>query len=184
MLIGVGISEPYKAQRLAHDVLAKFGRRQTPKPPATVGKSPIREEVVHFIDKKMPGGLPKKTARKLLDIEDANYVPIIREPQRTNAETEAGFYFPGCGSERLFSRVVLTTQAMLWHADVQPIFAARPFVLWLSAARQWHARQSAANYHGQTSVVSPRDQHTELSRFQDRSGELWHLLRQACELRV
>lgn len=114
----VGVA--YKAQRIAHDFLSKFARKQTEKPPATIGKPPIREQVVHFINKKMPGGLPKQTARKLLDIEDANYVPIIRDPKQT-AETEAVFYFPGCGSERLFSQVGLATQAMLWHAGVQTV---------------------------------------------------------------
>jgi Fe-S oxidoreductase len=86
-----------------------------------VGKAPVKEQVIHFINKKMPGGLPKKTARALLDIEDADYVPIIRNPQTTTAETEAVFYFPGCGSERLFSQVGLATQAMLWHAGVQTV---------------------------------------------------------------
>jgi Fe-S oxidoreductase len=69
----------------------------------------------------MPGGLPKKTARALLDIEDKDYVPIIRNPAATTAETEAVFYFPGCGSERLFSQVGLATQAMLWHSGVQTV---------------------------------------------------------------
>ena len=115
-MVGVG----YKLQRLAHDVLSKFARKQTSAPPATVGKSPIREQIVHFINKKMPGGLPKQTARKLLDIEDADYVPIIRPPS-VPADTEAVFYFPGCGSERLFSQVGLATQAMLWHAGVQTV---------------------------------------------------------------
>ena len=69
----------------------------------------------------MPGGLPKKTARALLDIEDKDYVPIIRNPATTTADTEAVFYFPGCGSERLFSQVGLATQAMLWHAGVQTV---------------------------------------------------------------
>jgi Fe-S oxidoreductase len=77
--------------------------------------------VIHFINKKMPGGLPKKSARALLDIEDNDYVPIIRNPKGTNTETEAVFYFPGCGSERLFSQVGLATQAMLWHAGVQTV---------------------------------------------------------------
>jgi FAD/FMN-containing dehydrogenase/Fe-S oxidoreductase len=111
----------YKAQRLANEVLKKFAKRQTTNPPASVGKAPLREEVIHFINKKMPGGLPKKTARKLLDIEDANYVPIIRDPSRTTTDSEAVFYFPGCGSERLFSQVGLATQAMLWHAGVQTV---------------------------------------------------------------
>ena len=111
----------FKAQRLAHDVLKLAARKQTSAPPATVGTAPLKEQVVHFINKKLPGGLPKRTARALLDIEDKAYVPIIRNPQATTAETEAVFYFPGCGSERLFSQVGLATQAMLWHAGVQTV---------------------------------------------------------------
>ncbi|WKB55219.1 FAD/FMN-binding oxidoreductase [Eleftheria terrae] len=111
----------FKAQRLANDVLRGLARRQTAKPPATVGPAPVKEQVIHFINKKMPGGLPKKTARALLDIEDKDYVPIIRNPKSTTADSEAVFYFPGCGSERLFSQVGLATQAMLWHAGVQTV---------------------------------------------------------------
>jgi Fe-S oxidoreductase len=111
----------YKAQRFAADLFSVPARRQTQQPPATIGKAPIKEQVVHFVNKKMPGGLPKQTARKLLDIEDANYVPIIRNPGSTHVDSEAVFYFPGCGSERLFSQVGLATQAMLWHAGVQTV---------------------------------------------------------------
>ncbi|GAA7762952.1 MAG: FAD-linked oxidase [Burkholderiaceae bacterium] len=111
----------YKAQRLGNELLKKFARKQTQHPPATVGKPPVQEQVIHFINKKMPGNLPKKTARALLDIEDNEIVPIIRNPKQTTAETEAVFYFPGCGSERLFSQVGLATQAMLWHVGVQTV---------------------------------------------------------------
>ncbi|SFE24232.1 DUF3683 domain-containing protein [Paracidovorax konjaci] len=111
----------FKAQRAVVDLLRAVGRRQTAHPPATVGTAPVKEQVIHFVNKKLPGGLPKKTARALLDIEDKNYVPIIRNPAATTAETEAVFYFPGCGSERLFSQVGLATQAMLWHAGVQTV---------------------------------------------------------------
>lgn len=111
----------YKAQRLGNDVLKKFAKKQTAHPPATVGKAPVREQVIHFINKKMPGNLPKKTARALLDIEDNEIVPIIRDPKATTPESEAVFYFPGCGSERLFSQVGLATQAMLWHVGVQTV---------------------------------------------------------------
>ena len=111
----------FKAQRLANRLLARMAKKQTAAPPATLGSAPIKEQVIHFINKKMPGGLPKKTARALLDIEDKDYVPIIRNPVATTAETEAVFYFPGCGSERLFSQVGLATQAMLWHAGVQTV---------------------------------------------------------------
>jgi len=111
----------FKAQRALSDLLRPVARRQTAAPPATLGPAPLKEQVIHFINKKMPGGLPKKTARALLDIEDRNYVPIIRDPKGTTADTEAVFYFPGCGSERLFSQVGLATQAMLWHAGVQTV---------------------------------------------------------------
>ena len=116
-MVGLGM----KAQRIAHDVLKLAARKQTSAPPATVGAAPIKEQIIHFINKKMPGNLPKKTARALLDIEDKDYVPIIRNPQATTSDTEAVFYFPGCGSERLFSQVGLATQAMLWHAGVQTV---------------------------------------------------------------
>lgn len=116
-MVGVG----FKVQRVANDLLRSLARKQTAKPPSSLGKAPVKEQVIHFINKKMPGGLPKKTARALLDIEDKDYVPIIRNPLNTTAETEAVFYFPGCGSERLFSQVGLATQAMLWHAGVQTV---------------------------------------------------------------
>jgi FAD/FMN-containing dehydrogenase/Fe-S oxidoreductase len=111
----------FKAQRAANNLLRGLANAQTAKPPSTVGPAPLKEQVIHFINKKMPGGLPKKTARALLDIEDKNYVPIIRDPGKTSADSEAVFYFPGCGSERLFSQVGLATQAMLWHAGVQTV---------------------------------------------------------------
>ncbi|MGE8320870.1 MAG: DUF3683 domain-containing protein [Comamonas sp.] len=116
-MVGVG----FKAQRAAVDLFKGLGRRQAAHPPATVGTAPIKEQVIHFINKKLPGGLPKQTARALLDIENKDYVPIIRDPKATTSETEAVFYFPGCGSERLFSQVGLATQAMLWHAGVQTV---------------------------------------------------------------
>jgi FAD/FMN-containing dehydrogenase/Fe-S oxidoreductase len=112
----------YKAQRLGHGALHVLGEAQARRPPATTGgRPPVREHVIHFVNKKMPGGLPKRTARALLDIEDRNYVPIVRDPARTTSDSEAVFYFPGCGSERLFSQVGLATQAMLWHAGVQAV---------------------------------------------------------------
>jgi FAD/FMN-containing dehydrogenase/heterodisulfide reductase subunit C len=111
----------YKAQRAAHGLLKTLARAQTLRPPATTGKPAMREQVVHFVNKRMPGGLPKKTARALLDIENPDYVPIIRDPAATNSDTEAVFYFPGCGSERLFSQVGIATQAMLWHVGVQTV---------------------------------------------------------------
>jgi Fe-S oxidoreductase len=116
-MVGIG----YRAQRWANDFFRLAARAQTRKPPASVGRAPLKQQVIHFVNKKMPGNLPSRTARAMLDIEDARYVPILRDPQATSADSEAVFYFPGCGSERLFSQVGLATQAMLWHVGVQTV---------------------------------------------------------------
>ncbi|MGC2164738.1 MAG: DUF3683 domain-containing protein [Gallionella sp.] len=108
----------YKAQRLGYQFARHAGliRGLTSRPPASVGRAPIKAQVIHFINKPMPGNLPKKTSRALLDIEDHNVVPVIRNPDKLNEDSEAVFYFPGCGSERLFGQVGLATQAMLYEA--------------------------------------------------------------------
>jgi FAD/FMN-containing dehydrogenase/Fe-S oxidoreductase len=117
LMVDVG----FTVQRWANDVFKRFAKTQTSSPKSSVGLPAVKEQVIHFVNKKMPSGLPKRSARALLDIEDRNYVPIIRDPKITQAESEAVFYFPGCGSERLFSQVGLATQAMLWHAGVQTV---------------------------------------------------------------
>ena len=117
---GVLIDWGYRAQRVANRLLQPLAKRQTRQPPLTTGGQPaLRAQVVHFINKPMPGKLPKKTARALLDIEDPKVIPIIRDPQKVTEESDAVFYFPGCGSERLFSQVGLATQAMLYELGAQ-----------------------------------------------------------------
>ncbi len=111
----------FKLQRFGVDLFKKFGQKQMKAPPATVGKPKITQQVIHFVNKKLPSKLPTKTARALLDIEDSKIVPIIRNPKSTTTTSEAVFYFPGCGSERLFSQVGLATQAMLWHVGAQTV---------------------------------------------------------------
>ena len=111
----------YKVQRLGNRIFRAAAKKQTEAPPSTTGRPRMAEQVIHFVNKKMPGKLPNKTARALLDIEDNKIVPVIRDPATASSETEAVFYFPGCGSERLFSQVGLATQAMLWHVGVQTV---------------------------------------------------------------
>ncbi|PKO25813.1 MAG: FAD-linked oxidase [Betaproteobacteria bacterium HGW-Betaproteobacteria-8] len=112
-MIGFG----YRAQRLAHAVFNKLGLLTAFKkrPPATLGKPEIKAQVIHFLNRPMPKSMPAKTSRALLGIEDDTMVPVIRNPQKTNEDSDAVFYFPGCGSERLFSTVGLATQAMLYE---------------------------------------------------------------------
>ncbi len=113
----VMIEWAYKGQRLAHGIGRRLGlfKQQTARPPSSVGKPSIQTSIIHFINKPMPGNLPKKTSRALLDIEDNSVIPIIRNPNRASEDADAVFYFPGCGSERLFGQVGLATQAMLYE---------------------------------------------------------------------
>jgi FAD/FMN-containing dehydrogenase/Fe-S oxidoreductase len=111
----------YASQRVGNVLLGPWVKAQTAQPPASLGKPAVREQVIHFFNKKMPGHLPKKMSRALLDIEDKEIVPVIRDPAKTSVDSEAVFYFPGCGSERLFSQVGLATQAMLYEVGVQTV---------------------------------------------------------------
>ena len=113
----------YQAQRLGYQLAKSFKliQSQVKHPPATLGRAPMKAQVIHFMNKPMPGGLPKRTSRALLDIEDAQTVPVIRNPALPLEGRDAVFYFPGCGSERLFSQVGLATQAMLYHVGATTV---------------------------------------------------------------
>jgi hypothetical protein len=77
----------------------------------------------HPLHQQEDAGRPaQEDGARLAGHRRPDYVPIIRNPPgHHESDTEAVFYFPGCGSERLFSQVGLATQAMLWHAGVQTV---------------------------------------------------------------
>lgn len=112
----------FKAQRrISQSVRGLLlARGQLKHPPRTVGNAPIKEQIIHFFNRPLPKNVPSKTARALLGVDDPNIIPVIRNPELAE-DTEAVFYFPGCGSERLYSQVGLATQAMLWEAGVQTV---------------------------------------------------------------
>ena len=112
----------YRGQRLAHQLWRRFivGNRQS-LPASTTGRMTVSEQVINFVKKPMPGGLPTQTTRAMLGVEDDKVVPILRDPARINDESDALFYFPGCGSERLFSEVGLATLAMLYDVGAQTV---------------------------------------------------------------
>jgi FAD/FMN-containing dehydrogenase len=117
----------YAAQRLGWRIgrALKLTQPQLAHPPATLGRPRLAAQVVHFVNRPMPGNLPRLTSRALLDLEDPTVVPILRDPVKVGAlneaERDAVFYFPGCGSERLFSQVGLATQALLFDLGVQTV---------------------------------------------------------------
>ncbi|MBE9526136.1 MAG: DUF3683 domain-containing protein, partial [Proteobacteria bacterium] len=122
----VMIEWSYKGQRLGHQLSKYFGlNRKGRLPHITHGKMPINEQVINFVKKPMPADIPSQTARQLLGIEDSSIIPILRDvnklKQLADEEQDAVFYFPGCGSERLYSQVGLATLAMLYHAGAQTV---------------------------------------------------------------
>ncbi len=115
----------YAGQRFAHKLAKKLhliGEKKLPA--ATTGKMEVKAQIINFMKKPMPGNLPMQTMRAMramLGAEDDKTVPIVRDPLKVNDESEAVFYFPGCGSERLFSEVGLATLAMLHHTGAQTV---------------------------------------------------------------
>ena len=122
MMRKVMIEWAYKGQRIGHKLARYFGLLPRGKQPhVTYGKMPVKEQVINFVKKPMPADIPSQTARQLLGVEDNTIVPILRDVNKLNDDSEAVFYFPGCGSERLYSQIGLATMAMLYDAGVQTI---------------------------------------------------------------
>ena len=92
-----------------------------PRPAATTGKMTTATQIVNFVSKPLPPKLPQQTLRQLLALEDDKNIPILRDAEKTNDQSDAVFYFPGCGSERLFSQIGMATLAMLFDAGTQTV---------------------------------------------------------------
>jgi FAD/FMN-containing dehydrogenase/Fe-S oxidoreductase len=115
----------WKSLRYLYPALSKASST----PASTRGKMKIQAQVVHFMKKPMPANIPSQTTRGLLGIEDDKVIPILRNPDKVSdlitkddsEESEAVFYFPGCGSERLFSQIGMATLAMLYETGVQTV---------------------------------------------------------------
>jgi FAD/FMN-containing dehydrogenase/heterodisulfide reductase subunit C len=111
----------YRAQRLAAAIARRLRITKEQQPAATTGLTRASQQIVHFMRKPMPAKIPKQTSRALLNIEDNKVIPIIRDSAKVTEDSETVFYFPGCGSERLFSDISLATLAMLYEEGVQTI---------------------------------------------------------------
>ncbi len=90
-------------------------------PAATTGTTPARQQIVHLVRKPMRAKVPARPLRSLIGAEDPTHVVIISDPQKTRSESDAVFYFPGCGSERLFSQIGLATLAMLCESGARTV---------------------------------------------------------------
>ncbi|MFQ5345229.1 MAG: DUF3683 domain-containing protein [Mariprofundus sp.] len=109
----------YAGHRLMNKLARLFGMVQKT-PAAKRNLDGVEAQVINFIERPLPS-LSYGTARQKLGIEssDKNMIPVLRDPNRSNGR--AVFYFPGCGSERLFSQVGLATQAMLFDLGINVV---------------------------------------------------------------
>ncbi|MGD2083280.1 MAG: DUF3400 domain-containing protein, partial [Chromatiales bacterium] len=113
----------FKGINLAHTMAKRLGvlGRGAERPANTTGEPRIREQVIELVRRPMRAPVPRHTLRSALGLEDPQTVPILRDPERGSEEAEAVFYFPGCGSERLFSEVGMATVAMLFETGAQTV---------------------------------------------------------------
>jgi len=109
----------YAGQRLLYGLAKRAGLiKKTPA--AKRNLDGVAAQVINFVERPLPA-LPLKTARQSLGIESdgKSMIPVLRDPARANGR--AVFYFPGCGSERLFSQVGLATKAMLFDLGLNVV---------------------------------------------------------------
>jgi len=107
----------YRSQRTASRLLRRLRRNhRNHLPAATTAPPTVRSQLVNFVAKPMPATVPRQTLRAVLGLEDSRMVPILRDPGKVSETADAVFYFPGCGSERLFSQIGLATLAMLYDS--------------------------------------------------------------------
>jgi len=122
LLRNVFIRFGYRMQRIAYTMAKPLLKSEQKKRPlSTTGKQGVTSQLVHFVKTPMPADVPAKPMRALLELEDTKTVAILRDTNKVTEESDAVFYFPGCGSERLFSQVGLATLAMLYEVGAQTV---------------------------------------------------------------
>ena len=140
----------FKAERMAHDMLAAAARAQLSHPTHTIGRPGIVEQTVTLVNRKLPSPRMKQTMRAVL------VLPGMR--QRTSLPGSV----PGCVGASVRSRCANSASAQI-------------HVLRLSAARRRRTRQGRRHRHGQPRALSPSGQYAQLSGHQNRPHFLRHL---------
>lgn len=111
----------FTAQNIGHGFVknSAYFRRQK-NPPETTSPMTFKRQMMHSLKKPLPK-LKGQALRAALDIEGAGYISVIRDPNKVDENSEAVFFFPGCGAERLYSYVGMAAIAMLYEMGVQTI---------------------------------------------------------------
>ncbi|MEN8177193.1 MAG: DUF3683 domain-containing protein [Pseudomonadota bacterium] len=113
----------FKGLNLAHQMAAKAGLLKPSKQPprATTGSPRPNSLMLEMVQKPIRVEPPKLALRDALRLENTNSVPILSYPDKVTEESDAIFYFPGCGSERLYSEIGLATLAMLCDLGAETV---------------------------------------------------------------
>ncbi len=109
----------YAAHRLLHRGAKKLGLLQYEKTERR-NLQGVPAQVISFVERPLRQP-PRQTARAMLGIEsrDRNMIPVLRKPEIQNSR--AVFYFPGCGSERLYAQIALATELMLYDLGLHVV---------------------------------------------------------------
>ncbi|MET0091104.1 MAG: FAD/FMN-binding oxidoreductase [Candidatus Thiodiazotropha sp.] len=113
----------FKGLNLGHALAGKLGLVKSPQQPphATTGQPKPQTLMVEMLQTPIRVEAPSQTLRDALKLNDPTSVPILRNPARVSEESDAIFYFPGCGSERLYSEIGLATLAMLHELGAETV---------------------------------------------------------------
>ena len=113
----------FKGINLGHTLAKSFGLlgKSDAQPTATSEPPNIAQVTVDLVRRPVRVEIPKMFYRTKLGLEDPNYIPILRDPETDPEESDAVFYFPGCGSERLYSDIGLATLAMLYKTGAHTV---------------------------------------------------------------
>ncbi len=90
-------------------------------PTSTTGKPASKQQLVNFVRNPVQAKVPNKAMRQILGDDNHQMVPIIRNPEISQDNRDGVFYFPGCGSERLFSQVGMAVIAMLYKTGARTV---------------------------------------------------------------
>ncbi len=113
----------FRGIALGHKLFRALGLlRDNGHPPhGTTGPMRLSTQVVELVRRPIEVELPRVTWRTAWGVEDATRIPVLRDPRVASEEAETVFYFPGCGSERLFSDIGLATIAMLYENGAEVV---------------------------------------------------------------
>ena len=113
----------FKGLSIGHVLFKRLGllRKRDQLPAATGGRMEIKTQLIEMVRWPIRVELPKQTLRSMLKLDGRDSIPILRDPAHVQQPTEALLYFPGCGSERLFSNVGLASIAMLYTLGDQVV---------------------------------------------------------------